>query len=61
MDNIAPLFIAGLAVAFIGWAILHLSSPLHPNEDDDRPARNQFRRWLAATRKRMLHRYDNEV
>jgi hypothetical protein len=61
MDHIAPLFIAGLAAALIGWAILHLSSPpSHPNEDDQRAIHSRFRRWLAATHKQMLHRRDND-
>ena len=61
MDHIAPLFIAGLVVVLIGWAILHLaSSARHPNEDDRRAARSRFRRWLAATHKQMLHRRDND-
>jgi hypothetical protein len=53
--EIASLLISGFGVAFFGWALVHLaSSPSHPNKDDRRATESRFRRWLDATRHRLL-------
>jgi hypothetical protein len=57
--EIASLLISGFAVAFFGWAILHLASlPSHPHNDDQRATGSRFRRWLDATRHRLLKARD---
>ena len=53
--ELISLLITGFAVAFLGWALVHLaSSPNNPNKEDQRATQSRFRRWLAATRNRML-------
>ena len=50
--QLATLFITGIAVAFIGWAVVHLSSsPIY--NDGQRPAASRLRRWLAAANARL--------
>ena len=45
--EIVSLLIAGFAVAFLGWAVVHLSpAPIH--KDDQRPTASRLRRWLEA-------------
>jgi hypothetical protein len=51
--QITTVLILGFAFAFLGWAIVYLSSaPIYPHKDD--ATRSPFRRWLAAATHRLL-------
>ena len=53
--QIATMLTVGFAVALLGWAMLHLSSPTHhPNKDNRRGSRTRLRSWLVATRDKLL-------
>jgi hypothetical protein len=48
----------GFAVAVFGWALVYLaSSPSHPNKNQ-RATASRFRKWLDATRHRLLKARD---
>jgi hypothetical protein len=55
--QITSVLIIGFTVAFLGWTIVYLASaPIHSPKDDAN--RTQFRRWLAATKHRLLKTRD---
>ena len=53
--QIATMLTVGFAVALLGWAVLHPSSPTHhPNKDNRRGTRTRLRSWSVATRDKLL-------
>jgi hypothetical protein len=56
--QIGTMLTMAFAVALFGWALVHIaSSPTYPHEDH-RPTGSRFRRWLNATRYRLLKARD---
>ena len=52
--QLATMLTIGFAVALFGWALVYLASaPTHPH-DVRRPTASRFRKWLDATRHRLL-------
>jgi hypothetical protein len=51
--QLATLMIAGFAVALFGWAVVHLSSPDHPNGNDRPATPTRLRRGLNVLLDRM--------
>ena len=52
--QLATMLTIGFAVALSGWALVYLASaPTHPH-DVRRPTASRFRKWLDATRHRLL-------
>jgi hypothetical protein len=53
--QIATMLTVGFAAALFGWAIVYIaSSPTRRPHEDQRPTASRFRRWLDATRHRLL-------
>jgi hypothetical protein len=51
--QLATMLFVSLAIAFVGWGVVHLASaPSRPHKDDHRAT--GFRRWVAATLHRLL-------
>ena len=56
--QLTTMLIVGFAVAVFGWALVYLaSSPSHPNKNQ-RATASRFRKWLDATRHRLLKARD---
>jgi hypothetical protein len=52
--QLATMLTIGLAVALFSWALVYLASaPTYPH-DVRRPTASRFRKWLDATRHRLL-------
>jgi len=51
--QLATQMIASFAVALFGWAVVHLSSPGHPNGTARPATPTRLRRWLNALSDRM--------
>jgi hypothetical protein len=56
--QLTTMLIVGFAVAVFGWALVYLaSSPSHPSKNQ-RATASRFRKWLDATRYRLLKARD---
>jgi hypothetical protein len=52
--QIATMLMVGFAVALFGWALVHIASSPTPPHEVRRRTGSRFRRWLDATRHRLL-------